>query len=100
MVPRFFGATHRDSRLYGEAGTPKVYGHGGRKRNEIYVSMFNMSIVKTVDMTVEAQRASDDGVRLVVLQQNRRSAPSSRESADGNWETHLQPPDHVYDGRS
>ena len=60
--------------------------------------MFEMSIVKTVDMSVEAH-APDDEVRLVVLQQNRRGVPSSAGSVDG-WELQMQRLDHVYDGRT
>ncbi|OAG07589.1 uncharacterized protein CC84DRAFT_1089996, partial [Paraphaeosphaeria sporulosa] len=99
LAPHFFSTTHRDSRLCGEAGTPNAYGRSGRKKFQTRVSMFEMSIVKTVDMTVEAQRASDDEVRLVMLQQNRRGAPSSASSTAG-WELPMQRPDQVYDGRS
>ncbi|KAJ4357821.1 uncharacterized protein N0V89_002397 [Didymosphaeria variabile] len=100
IVPQVFGTTQRDSRLYGDAGTPNAYGRSGRKRNATHANMFDMSIVKTVDMTVEAQRASDEEVRLIVLQQNEKVAQSSTGSADGIWETPMQPPDHIYDGRS
>ncbi|KAF2441618.1 hypothetical protein P171DRAFT_74974 [Karstenula rhodostoma CBS 690.94] len=100
LAPHFFGTTQRDSCLYGDIGTPNACGRNGRKKNATHLSMFDMSIVKTVDMTVEAQRASDDEVRLVVLQQTRTGAPSSTGSADGNWETPMQVPDRVYDGRS
>lgn len=100
LAPHFFGTTHRESRLYGEAATSNAYGRNGMKSNAKRMGMFEMSIVKTVDMTVEAQRASDDEVRLVVLQQNRRSGPSSAYSVNGSWETPMQLPDQVYDRRS
>ena len=98
VAPRLFGTTHRDSRLYGEAGMPNAYGRSGRKR-KTHGSIFDTGIVKTVDMTVEAMRASDDEVRLVVLQQNGKRAPSSAGSGDGAWDAQIQQPDHIYDGR-
>jgi hypothetical protein len=61
--------------------------------------MFETFIVKTVDMTVKAQRASDNEVRLAVFQHNRMGTPSSKGSANGNWKTSMQLPDHNYEGR-
>ena len=98
VAPRLFGSTHRDSRLYDEATTARPSGFSARKRNPMRASVFEGGIVKTVGMTVEAMRASDDEVRLVVLNQEKKSAPSSAGSRDGAWEMQLQLPDNTYDG--
>jgi len=96
FAPKYVSGNENSASLYHRNGTSTAHITSGRrstkKRSAINVSLFEMGIMKTVDMTVE------DEITLVVLQRNGKSEGSSTESADGGWE--MNQPDRIYDGRS
>lgn len=76
----------RSSSVFGAPRFPLMrFSFGKKKKNHLDLSFWDATIIKTVDMTVEAVRAEDDHVRLVILKQGRgqvvRSGGCSRGSA-------------------
>lgn len=103
LVPKCFGSTQDDSKYrYYEDGTPNARlssaKRSGRKKSTIGGSLFDATIVKTIDTKIEAVSREDDEVRLMDLQKNGRSvAGSTTGSTEGHYG--VQQPQGIYHGR-
>jgi hypothetical protein len=74
LVPSCFGSTQNDSKpKFSDDGMPNARYPSKptrRKKSNMNSSLFNTTIVKTVDMNMESSAMDDDEVRLVELQKN------------------------------
>ena len=105
LVPKCFGTTANDSnyKQY-EDGTPNARisskKRSERKRSTLDGSLFNTTIMKTIDTKVEAQIREDDEVHLVELQKNGKNVAGSNHSGNSHeWPQGLHGPPEAYHGR-
>jgi hypothetical protein len=74
IVPKCFGSTQNDSKpKFSDDGVPNSRYPSKptrRKKSSMNSSLFNTTIVKTVDMNTESRPRDDDEVNLVELQKS------------------------------
>jgi hypothetical protein len=74
LVPKCFGSTQNDSKpKYSEEGMPNSRlktASTRRKKSTMHASLFNTTITKTVDMSMESRGREDDEVQLVELRKS------------------------------
>lgn len=105
LMPHCFGSTQNDSKYNRyDDGTPNAKissgKRSGRKKSTLDGSLFNTTIMKTVDTRVEAVSKEDDEVRLVELQKNGKSAAGSTNgSTEGPDNLQLRPDQSFYHGQ-
>jgi hypothetical protein len=86
LVPKCFGSTQNDSKpkfsddIVPNARYPSKPTR--RKKSTMNSSLFNTTIMKTVDTNMESMARDDDEVRLVELQKN--GAKTTAQSLGGN----------------
>lgn len=98
FVPNCFASSQTDSNLKNyEDETPnarastKKSGRSGRKRSTMDGSLFNTTIMKTIDTRVTSLNKDDDEVQLVELQRNgelQKNGKSVNGSEHGSTEVH------------
>lgn len=95
LIPKCFNSTQNE---YYKDDTPNARlpseRRSGRKKSTLSGSLFDATIVKTIDTKVEARSREDDEVQLVELQKNgKKFAGSTAGSTEGQFS---MPPSQVF----